>query len=100
VVMGGSSEISSLQPNQPGVLQVDDDLVVVDVVVESEVVVSSRQPHQPGVLHVEVRVVFVVKSEVVVVVALVEVVWSERLDSKKSQLKQSVQSAIGSHLAA
>ena len=40
---------SSLQPNQPGVLQVEVDVVVVvvDVVVVAVVVVSSRHPHQP-----------------------------------------------------
>jgi len=42
---------SSLQPNQPGVLQVEVEVVVVvdDVVVTEVVVVSSRHPHQPGV---------------------------------------------------
>ena len=61
---------SSLQPNQPGVLQVDVD---VDVVVTGTLVVglevvdvsSSRHPHHPGVLHVEVRLrVFVVVVDV------------------------------------
>lgn len=45
--------ISSLHPNQPGVLHVDVELV--DVEVSEWVVVvsgSSKQPHQPGVLHV------------------------------------------------
>lgn len=46
--------VSSLQPNQPGVLhvevEVDVVVVVVAVVVAGEVVlVSSRQPHHPGV---------------------------------------------------
>lgn len=44
--------ISSLQPNQPGVLHVEDDVVVVNVLlaeVPDVVVVSSKQPHQPGV---------------------------------------------------
>lgn len=51
------SPLSSLQPNQPGVLQVD--VEDVDVVFEEVLVwevLSSRQPHQPGVLHVSVRV--------------------------------------------
>ena len=63
-------EVGSLQPHQPGVLQVVVVVVVVvEVEVEVEVVVigtlvvvrevvdvsSSRQPHHPGVLHVEVR---------------------------------------------
>jgi hypothetical protein len=59
LVVDVSSEGSlSLQPNQPGVLQVevDDDDVVVEVVVALPVVDSSRQPHHPGVLHVSVRV--------------------------------------------
>jgi hypothetical protein len=74
----------SLQPNQPGVRQVDvvvvvvvvvltrvDVVVVVEVEVGSDVVLSSRQPHQPGVLHVAVRVAVLVLgtldvSEVVV----------------------------------
>jgi len=65
VVMGGSSVVSSsLQPNQPGVLQV---VVVVDLsfvvvfVFDVEVVVvvlSSRHPNQPGVSQVEVCVGF------------------------------------------
>lgn len=43
---------SSLHPNHPGVLHVEVDVVVVEVVVRvcSEVVVvSSRHPHHPGV---------------------------------------------------
>ena len=83
VMLGGSKPgsvgsepspvVSSLQPNQPGVLQVVDfDFVVVlvdvmvtvtiSVVVEVllVVVVSSKQPHQPGVLQVDVLVVFVI----------------------------------------
>lgn len=71
--------IGSLQPNQPGVLQVDVVVVVVVVVVSfvavvvvvlvlvgSEAELSSRQPHQPGVLQVAVRV------EVVGVVVVVK----------------------------
>jgi hypothetical protein len=44
--------VSSLQPNQPGVLQVDVEVVMVVLllaVVPDVVVVSSRHPHQPGV---------------------------------------------------
>ena len=60
--------VSSLHPNQPGVLQVDVVVVVVLllVVVPDVMVVSSRHPHQPGVLQVSVRVL--------VLLALVEVV--------------------------
>jgi hypothetical protein len=49
--------VSSLQPNQPGVLHVE--VVDVDVLVVllcDPVVDSSRHPHQPGVLHVSVLV--------------------------------------------
>jgi len=68
--------ISSLQPNQPGVLQLDvDDVVVVTslVVVAPLVVLSSRQPHHPGVLQVSVRV------RVFVEIELEELVGSELL---------------------
>jgi len=84
----------SLQPNHPGVAQ----LVVVKVVVMTGVEValvvveSSRQPHQPGVLHV----VVLVRVDVLVV-DLEDVVESEPLLSKKSQLKQSTHSSSGSH---
>jgi hypothetical protein len=59
--------VSSLQPNHPGVLQVE---VVVVVVVLVEVtgfvvVVSSKHPHQPGVWHVDVRVLVFVEEDVV-----------------------------------
>jgi hypothetical protein len=50
---------SSLQPNQPGVLHVEVDevlVLVVVVAVAEDDVDSSRHPHQPGVLHVSVRV--------------------------------------------
>jgi hypothetical protein len=48
---------SSLQPNQPGVLHVDVELVLVEVdIVDSVVVDSSRHPHHPGVLQVSVLV--------------------------------------------
>jgi hypothetical protein len=82
--------VGSLQPNQPGVLQVvvvDTDVLVVVLeivlVVFVDVLDSSRQPHQPGVLQVVVRVL-VEKVEV-----LVEVFGSEPLLSKYFQLKQS-----------
>jgi hypothetical protein len=58
IVDVSSSGSLSLQPNQPGVLQVDVDEVdvVLIVVVALPVVDSSRQPHHPGVLQVSVRV--------------------------------------------
>ena len=58
------------------------------------VVLSSRQPHHPGVLQVDVRVDVLGVEEVVV-----DVLGSERLLSKYSQLKQSVQFVIGLHSA-
>ena len=63
--------VGSLQPNQPGVLQVDvdeEDVVLVEVAV---VVVSSRQPHHPGVLHVSVRVRVAVEDVLLLVVVSV-----------------------------
>jgi len=66
--------VSSLQPNHPGVLHVDVDVVVavlLVVVVPEVVVVSSKHPHHPGVSQVEVRVfVLVVEEEVVDVLVL------------------------------
>ena len=53
---------SSLQPNQPGVLQVVVEGTVL-VVFDLDVVVvgsSSRHPHHPDVLHVSVRVLLCV----------------------------------------
>ena len=91
---------SSLQPNQPGVLHVEVEDVVVVVVLLVEVccdvvAVSSRHPHQPGVLHVSVRVlVFVVVVELDVVV-----VPSVPLLSKNFQLKQSTHSESLLHSA-
>lgn len=87
--------VGSLQPNQPGVLQ----LVVVDVAalvavdVELTVVVvdSSRQPHQPGVLQVVVRV------RVFDVLVVRDVVVSEPLLSKNFQLEQSTHSVSAVH---
>ena len=74
-------EVSSLQPNHPGVSQlvVGDSVcfvlvavtvgtVVLDLLV---VVVSSLQPNHPGVLHVDVDVVVVVLLVVVPVVVVV-----------------------------
>jgi len=78
------SEVSSLQPNQPGVLQVDVDVVVVDdvVVVGPLVVLSSKQPHHPGVLQVSVRVLVDVEVEVMLRVVVED---SVPLLSKNSQ---------------
>lgn len=70
VVIGFVVVVLSLHPNQPGVLQVDVEDVVLVLVAVTPVVVASRQPHQPGVLQVEVRVrvrVVVVDVDVVVV---------------------------------
>jgi hypothetical protein len=87
------SPLSSLQPNQPGVLHVDvedddeDDDALVEVLVP--VVDSSRQPNQPGVLHVSVRVRVLILEEVVglaVGLEVREVVVSVPLDSKYFQL--------------
>jgi hypothetical protein len=91
--------VSSLQPNHPGVLHVE--VEVIDIEVSEWVVVvsgSSKQPHQPGVLHVSV----LVRVDVAVLVARVEEVVVEDsvpLLSKNDQGKQSVQSAYCSHLA-
>ena len=77
--------VGSLQPNQPGVLHVELevlDVLVVDVVVV--VVVSSRQPHHPGVWQVVVRVLVEVKE------LDFDVVVSDPLLSKYFQLKQSI----------
>lgn len=70
----GDEVVGSLQPNQPGVLQ--DEVEVVEVLVGVAwggvlllllvVVVSSLQPNQPGVLQVEVEVVVVVLLVLVV----------------------------------
>jgi hypothetical protein len=93
---------SSRQPNHPGVLQVDVDLVVVvPVVVLALVVVdSSRQPHQPGVLQVSVLVLADFEVDIVVVVMSVDVLLGlVPLLSKNSQGKQSVQLTYGAHFA-
>jgi hypothetical protein len=89
--------LGSLQPNQPGVLQVVVVSVLVIVVVEVvDVVVvdSSRQPHQPGVLQVSVRVSDFVLEETVVLLVMVSLL----LLSKNVQLKQSWQSVSSSQL--
>jgi hypothetical protein len=89
--------LGSLQPNQPGVLQVVvvSVLVIVFVeVVDVVVVDSSRQPHQPGVLQVSVRVCEVVLEETVDLLVVVSLL----LLSKNVQLKQSWQSVSSSQL--
>lgn len=85
--------VLSLQPNQPGVLQVEVDvLVVVVVVVVPVVVVSSKQPHQPGVLQVSVLVLVLVLD-----VELEVVVVSVPLLSYIFQLAQSRHSGVNLH---
>lgn len=79
--------VGSLQPNQPGVLHVVVDVLVVLVLVAVVVVLSSRQPHQPGVLQVEVLVE--VGVVVAVVVVVVVVVCSEPLLRKNFHSSQS-----------
>ena len=87
VVVARVIVLGSLQPNQPGVLQLVDVLasgvevtvgegVMIVVVVVVVVVISSLHPNQPGVLHVEVDVVVV--GGVVVGVTPVAVVVSSR----------------------
>jgi hypothetical protein len=80
-------EVRSLQPHQPGVLQVveevegveddDDDVEVavagVDTLLLLVVVTSSLQPNQPGVLHEEVEVEVVVTGALVAVPEVVDV---------------------------
>lgn len=79
--------VGSLQPNHPGVLQVEVVIVLVMVVVGvfDVVVDSSRQPHQPGVLQVSVRVCEVVLVGLLVLLVVVSLL----LLSKNFQLKQS-----------
>lgn len=87
--------ILSLHPNQPGVLHVDvEDVLVLVVVVGPPVVVVSRQPHQPGVLHVSVRVLVFVLFDVWDVV-----VDSVPLLSYIFQLAQSRHSGVNLHSA-
>lgn len=70
-VVAREEVVGSLQPNQPGVLQVV--VLVVGVVVVVVVVLSSKQPHHPGVLQVVVVLVVVVElvevGDVVVVIS-------------------------------
>ena len=81
------SPLSSLQPNQPGVLHVDvDDVEVLFDVVFPLVEVSSRQPHHPGVLHVSVLVRVLIFVEVDVGFEVLVVVVSEPLLSKYCQV--------------
>jgi hypothetical protein len=84
--------VLSLQPNQPGVLQVEVDVLVVVVVVAVPVVVSSKQPHQPGVLQVSVLVLVLVEE-----VELEVVVVSVPLLSYIFQLAQSRHSGVNLH---
>jgi hypothetical protein len=94
VVVISGSVVLSLHPNQPGVSQVDVDVVeVVEVVVIVAVaVVLSKQPHQPGVSHVVVRV-----RVRVVVVAVDAVVVSVPLLSYIFHCAQSRHSGVKEH---
>ena len=87
--------VLSWHPNQPGVLHVEvEDVVVVLillVLVPDVVVVSSRQPHQPGVWHVAVLVLVFVEVDVE------DVVVSELLLSKYFHSAQSVHSGVVAH---
>lgn len=86
--------VLSLHPNQPGVLQVDVDVVSVYVeVVVPVAVVWSLQPHQPGVSQVAVRVRVLLVVELVVVV----VVPSVLLLSNIFQYAQSRHSGVYLH---
>jgi hypothetical protein len=86
--------VGSLQPNQPGVLQLVVVVVSEVLVFAVIVVVLSRQPHHPGVLQVEVLVLV----EDVVGVEVVVVVESELLLSKYFQISQSTHSLSETHL--
>lgn len=91
--VGGVVVVGSLQPNQPGVLQVEVDVLIDEVdEVDIVVVVSSKQPHHPGVLQVDVRVI---GGELVVVVVVV--VISEPLLRKNFHKWQSKHSSSRSH---
>lgn len=100
VAAGLLVSVSSLQPNQPGVLHVDvNDVIVVVVTVGLVVVVvvdSSKQPNQPGVLQVSVLLLVALDVDVGTVY---DVVLSEPLLSKYSHRKQSVQLTYCSHFA-
>jgi hypothetical protein len=69
----GDVEVGSLQPNQPGVVQVvvEVSFAVLVLVWGLVVVVSSLQPNHPGVLQVDVVVVVVVLVEVTGLVVVV-----------------------------
>ena len=88
IVMVVVEVVSSLQPNQPGVLHIEvDDVVVIVVLLCALVVDSSRHPHHPGVLHVSVRVrLDLVDVDVAVGFELLLVVVSVPLLSKYSQV--------------
>lgn len=81
VIELGVVVVSSLHPNQPGVLHVEVEEELVVVVTGAEVVVSSKHPHHPGVLQVSVRV-----REVDVELLMLLVVVSVPLLSKNFQL--------------
>jgi hypothetical protein len=71
--------VSSLHPNQPGVLHVEVVVVEVLVLVDVSDVVSSRHPHQPGVLQVDVRVCILVEDvDVVLALLLLPMVSFQR----------------------
>lgn len=90
----------SLQPKNPGEIQVVEVTVLTRVLVEvgEVVLLSSRQPHHPGVLQMDTRLVLV--NDEVADVFFVVVVPDELL-LKYFQLKQlaSGQSTTGSHFA-
>jgi hypothetical protein len=88
IVMVVEVVVSSRQPNQPGVLHVDVDDVVVMVVLLCDLVVdSSRHPHHPGVLQVSVLVrLDLVDVDVAVGFELLVEVVSVPLLSKYSQV--------------
>jgi hypothetical protein len=88
IVMVVVEVVSSLQPNQPGVLHIEvDDVVAIVVLLCALVVDSSRHPHHPGVLHVSVRVrLDLVDVNVAVGFELLLVVVSVPLLSKYSQV--------------
>lgn len=88
IVMVVVEVVSSLQPNQPGVLHIEvDDVVVIVVLLCALVIDSSRHPHHPGVLHVSVRVrLDLVDVDVAVGFELLLVVVSVPLLSKYSQV--------------
>lgn len=79
--------VSSRQPNQPGVVQVEvDEPDVLVVLWWLRVVDSSIHPHHPGVLHVSVRVLDDLDLEVLVGLLELVVVVSVPLLSKYSHV--------------